>query len=93
MKLYIIIGFIVALLASYVAVYNTGKTVCRKEVQDAILKQVERENKLIKELEEARKKREIVYREKIKIIRETNDSCLDQPLHPDIKRLFDNDTR
>jgi hypothetical protein len=92
MKLYIILGFVTLVLTfsggAYFVGHHAGKKSCQKQVQDVILERNEKENKLIIELEKARKEREIVYRDKIKIVEKTQDSCLDQPLHPDIKRLY-----
>ena len=44
----------------------------------------EKERQVIKELEKAKKNREVVYRDKIKIIRETVDICADATVDPAI---------
>ena len=48
----------------------------------------EKEREVVKELEKAEKKREVIIRDKIKIIRQVVDNCADTDAHPDILLQF-----
>ena len=72
---YIIGAVVIALLGSHAFVYHKGKEGERDKATAAALQHREKEQTLIAELEVAKQKREVIYRDKIKIIRETDDAC------------------
>ena len=75
-----------ALLASHWWVYNHGKNVIQEHYDKAALEYKAKEDKLIAELQAKLVKTEIVFRERIKIIKEVADAtpcnCLNAPIDP-----------
>jgi hypothetical protein len=95
MKTYVIAATVLALVGllfgAYRAGYSQGQTRAKFSYQQEALALRDRENKLLLQLEEARKERKIVYRERIKLVRETKDVCLDRPVPESITRLLHDD--
>lgn len=83
---YLIAAAIAALIGSHWYAYEKGKDREQDKAAAAALAHREKEQQLIAELEQAKQKREVIYRDKIRIIKEANDACLDSPL-PD--NIFD----
>lgn len=92
MKTYVIAGVIIAILVfsggAYFAGYKAGGTACDKKVQDATLEFRDREDKANLELAESQKEREVIYRDKIKIVREASAQCLGTDAPDSVIRLF-----
>jgi hypothetical protein len=80
---YAIVGVVLmALLAvSHLYAYRTGKNVVRGEMAKAVADYQLAEHELLTKLAEARRDRQIVYRDRIKLIRTAgDDGCLDRTL-------------
>lgn len=87
-RAYVAIGLCIALSISHGYMYHKGKARERDKATAAALEFREKEQKLIAALDEAKQKREIIYRDKIKIVKEADDACLDTPISPDIGRVL-----
>ena len=87
-RAYIAIGLCVALAVSHGVAYHKGKQRERDEATASALQFREKEQKLIAELDEAKQKREVIYRDKIKIVKEANDACADSVLPEPIFNLL-----
>lgn len=74
---YIVGALVLTLVASHGLVYHKGKVRERDKATAAALQFREKEQLLIAELDQAKQKREVIYRDKIKIVKEANDACLD----------------
>lgn len=88
---FIVVGLIAILTAfggTYFAGYRAGSTACDKAVQDVTIAFKEREDKINLELSESQKKREVIYRDKIKIVREASAQCLSTDAPDVVLRLF-----
>jgi len=68
--------------------YTTGVDSCAKKSQQAALEFREKENELIRKLDEANQKREVIYRDKIHVVQGAADpsGCLDVAI-PDAVRM------
>ncbi len=92
MKTYVIAASVLAIvgliIGTYYAGYSQGKISTRASYERAALEHRERENKLLLQLETAKKERKIVYRERVKLVKETRDICLDRPVPESITRLL-----
>lgn len=86
MRAYLIAAAVIGLVISHGVAYQKGKAREQDKATAEALAFREREQSLIAQLDEAKQKREVVYRDKIKIIKEANDACLDSTL-PD--NIFD----
>ncbi len=80
MKTYIYIAAFLAFIAFTWGMINVGKKLERSASQAAIIEYQQKEAKLIAKLEDARKERRIIYRDKIKVIEKATGQCLDTPL-------------
>lgn len=87
-RLYILLAVLIGLAGSHAWAYHKGKEQERDKATAAALAHREKEQKLIAELEVAKQKREVIYREKIKIIEAASDECLDRPLPDSILNLL-----
>ena len=92
MKTYLFAGLFIAFIAFTWGMINVGKKLERNAQQTAIIKYQQKEAKLIAELEEERKKRKVIYRDKIKIIEKASDACLDTKLPKSILDSLRNDS-
>lgn len=94
---YIIGAVALALIGSHGFVYHKGKEQQRDKATAAALEFREKEQKLIAELDKAKQQREIIYRDKIKIIKEVDDACgssyLPQPVFDLLRSLNDSAER
>ncbi len=92
MKTYVIAATLLAivalLLGTYRAGYNQGKLVTRSKYEQAVLTHRERENELLLSLEKTKKERNIVYRQRHRIISKANGDCLDRPVPESITRIL-----
>jgi hypothetical protein len=87
MKIYFYAAILLGLIGSHLWMYSSGKDSERQKAVKTALEYREKENKLLAQLEEAKKKRAIVYRERIVKVDKIIDDCLDRPLPSDVKRL------
>lgn len=88
MRAYFIAAAVVGLVVSHGVAYYKGQDRERDKATAEALAFREREQSLIAQLDEAKQKREVVYRDKIKTIREANDACLDSALPDNIYDLL-----
>ena len=79
---------VACLLLSHIWVYRHGKDVVQARANKSALEYREKENRLLAELEESKKKREVIVRDRIVQVEKSVDECLDRPLPDDIKRLL-----
>lgn len=84
MKQYLYIAIIAGLIGSHWWMYHRGEQAEENRNNAAILKAKEREDQLIAELEEAKSKREVKYRDRIVYVEKFVGECLDSPLPPDL---------
>ena len=84
MKRYLYIAIILGLIGSHWWMYHRGEQAEENRNNAAILEAKAREDKLIAELEEAKAKREVRYRDRIVTVEKIVDECLDRPLPPDL---------
>ena len=93
MKLYLISGLIAAFLifitGEWFIAVNHGKLVVQKKLQDQTIAYKKKEDSLLLKLDKAQKERKVIYRDKVKIIEKSTDSCANTPVPDDIKRLLD----
>lgn len=87
-RLYVILAVLIGLAGSHAWAYHKGKERERDKATAAALDFREREQVLIAALDEAKQKREVIYRDKIKIIEAATDECLDRPLPDSILNLL-----
>jgi len=93
MKTYLYAAAIIAFLSWSAWCVHYGKESEKQKAVKVALEYREQENKLLAQLEEAKKKREIITRERIIQVEKIIDQCLDRPLPADIKRLRDDAAR
>lgn len=81
MNIYAILGAIAALIGTHWFMYSAGQDACQRKADKAALEYREKEIKLLGELEDAKNKREIIYRDRVHTIQGINDpsGCLDTP--------------
>lgn len=87
-RLYVILAALIGLAGSHALAYHKGKDRERDKATAAALDFREREQALIAQLDEAKQKREVIYRDKIKVINAAADECLDRPLPDSILNLL-----
>ena len=87
-RVYIALAIVAALFGSHWYMYEKGKGRERDKATAAALAFREKEQVLIAELDAAKQKREVIYRDKIKIIKEVNDACADSTLPEPIFNLL-----
>lgn len=94
MKMYLIGGVIIALMAfsgfTYKYGYTAGANSVQVSVDQARAKMRAEENQRIEEVQKAHKAREDKYRERLKILEKSRDACLDQRVPDDYLRLYPN---
>lgn len=73
---YIIGAVVLALVASHGFAYHKGKARERDKATASALQFREKEQKLIAELDQAKQRREVIYRDRENIVKETSDACL-----------------
>ena len=90
MKLYIYLVIVAITLGGFgvysYLIYQAGREAERAQNRIAIEKEKQKQRKLLKQLEAANEKQRIVVREKIKVVRSTQDStgCTDARVPSDI---------
>ena len=80
MKLYLILAVVLGLAASHYWMYHRGVEACRADVVAATLKEKQAEDEAILGAQKEEKKIEIIYRDRIKIVKESRDACMDTAL-------------
>jgi hypothetical protein len=92
MKTYAIVAamFAVATLLVYThrQAYRLGRMETQAKYDRLLVRHRERESQLLVSLQEARKKRKVIYRDRIKTIRTAHASCLDRPVPDSVAGLL-----
>lgn len=86
MRIYAYSAILIALLGSYYGVYRLGASGVEAKDREALLEAHIRENQAITEVQNAKAKRDIVYRDRIKIVSQARDDsgCLDRITEPEL---------
>lgn len=80
-----IAAFLIA-VGAFWGVYRMGGAACREASANAAREHLERQNSLLVELEESKKTREVIVRDKIRVIEKSTADCLSVRLD-DVDRL------
>jgi hypothetical protein len=80
MKLYLILAVVLGLAASHYWMYHRGVEACRSDITAATLEAKKEEDKAIIDAQKEEKQIQIVYRDRIKIVKESRDACMDTAL-------------
>jgi hypothetical protein len=85
-----IIFFVVLVTGLFAAGVYAGKSYCERAHVEQEIKQIRADAKTVDRLRTEDDKREVIYRNRIKTVRETVDNCLAQPIAtPVLDRLRD----
>lgn len=84
MRQYLYIAIILGLIGSHWWMYHRGEQAEENRNNAAILEAKAREDKLIAELEEAKAKREVRYRDRIVYVEKFAGECLDNAVPADL---------
>lgn len=94
MKIYVIAATLLSIVGlifgTYRAGYSQGKLVIRSQYEQAALAHREKENELLVLLRKAKRERNIVYQQRIRLISKASGDCLDRPLPEPIAHLLHN---
>lgn len=82
MKVYAYLALFGAVIGLLWGAFHYGQLSERSKAHKAVIAYQKREAKLLDELEKSRSKREIVYRDRIKTVREAKGQCLDSVIEP-----------
>ena len=85
MKAYAYIAAIVIVIGAFWGVYHMGGSGCRESAANAARTSLESQNKLLEELEDAKQNREVVYRDKVRVVRESTADCLGVSINDDVR--------
>ena len=85
MKAYAYMIAVVAVIGAMWGVYHMGGSQCREVSATAAREHLESQNRLLAQIEEAKQAREVVFRDKIKIVERVTDSCTDAPIPESIR--------
>ena len=88
MKIYAYLIAILAALGAFWGVYHMGGAATREQASQAARMASERQAELAAELEQAKHKREVIYRGKIEIIEASTDACMSANLSADVLLLL-----
>ena len=80
MNPYIVLGIIGLFVSSLYFAYDYGRNTERLKNATLIEQFRKKEANLMNDLETAKAKREIEYRDRIKVIKETVDDCINRPI-------------
>lgn len=92
LRAYIAIAVLLALVAGYGYAYHSGVAAEKARGTAAAFKAREKENVLIARLEESKTQREVIYRDKVKIVHDAAGVCLDAPLPDSIVSVLRRDS-
>ena len=88
MKAYLYGAAVVAFLAMLAGAYYKGGVDCRSSAATALAEHRAKETRLLEEVQKAKDKREVVYRDRIKIVEGSKDACMDAHLPDDVRVLL-----
>jgi type II secretory pathway pseudopilin PulG len=86
MKLYVYVALAVIGIMALFGVYRMGGAACREASATAAREHLEMQNNLLSQIEDAKQAREVIYRDKTRIVERTTDNCTDVPI-PDAIRM------
>ena len=84
-KAFAYIAAIVIALGALWGAYRLGGSQCREDSAALAVEHLEKQNSLLGQIEEAKQAREVVFRDKIKIVERVTDSCTDVPIPESIR--------
>src|SRR3990172_8108231 len=87
-KAYLILAAVVGFGLWSWWMYGLGVDSCRAKATAAALAHREREGELLSQLETAKSERTVVYRDRLQVVKEANDACLDTKLPADVSRVL-----
>jgi hypothetical protein len=85
MKAYAYVAALLAALGAVWGVYYVGGASARENYATAAREHMERQSALLAELETAKQTREVIYRDKIRIIEKSTADCLSVPMPDDVR--------
>jgi hypothetical protein len=85
MKAYLYGGLFVVFCLVMAGVYYLGGQGEREERAKEAARHAQAETLLLEKVQKAKQEREVVYRDKIKIVEKASDSCLDSNLSDDVR--------
>ena len=85
MKTYIYAAAVIVLITSYSAVFHYGRVFERDIVNEAIR---DYQESVTDQVENEKQRREVIYRDRIKIVKEASDDCLDRPMPDSIVNVL-----
>ncbi len=85
MKPYAYAVILLMLLGAGWGLHHLGGASCREKAANMAREHVEEQGRLLAQLEDAKQAREVVYRDKIRIVEKATDSCLDVRLPDDVR--------
>ncbi|GEM_PF-4317968 len=72
--------FIILIVSLFAAGVYVGKSGCEREHAEHDVQQIKADSRTVSRLQAEGQQQEVIYRERIKIVRESVDSCLSQPI-------------
>lgn len=92
MKVYIVAGSIISvavlLVFTHIQAWRLGRMEVRAKYDRLVIRHRERESDLLATLQQAREARKVVYRERIRTIRDASSPCLDHPVPESVAGLL-----
>lgn len=90
MNQWLIIAGLVSVCVAFIAGFDIGNSYAENKYREAQLKQLEKDSKAVEKLRDQTNKAEVIYRDRIKVVRETVDNCLSTRIaEPVISQLCD----
>ena len=84
-KPYAYIAILLAVLAALWGVYHMGGASCRENASSAAREHLEAQNRLLSQLEDLKQSREVIYRDRIRIVEKSTADCLSVHLPDDVR--------
>lgn len=84
MKIYAYIAVVLAFLGYSWGMYHMGGAGCREDSANAAREHGEKQTEGLVKLEDEKKTREVIYVDKIRVVREANADCLSVPMPDDV---------
>jgi len=85
MKVYAYLAVVLAACGILWGVYYLGGSGEREKSAELALEHARKETALLEEVQKAKEQREVVYRDKIKIVEKASDACLDTAMPADVR--------
>ena len=85
MKAYAYAAILLALIGIGWGLHHLGGASCREKSANAAREHVEEQGRLLAQIEDAKQVREVIYRDKIRVVEKSTADCLDVRLPDDIR--------